>query len=426
MPSATRGISVDDLAAVSRQMFAPTSEDLVGLECEWPVRRSDDPLARPDLHVLQRMADGPLPSAGMVTVEPGGQIELSSAPEHSVGDAIRAVDADATVLHARLRRAGLEPEAAAVDAIRSPRRILDRPRYKAMEAHFDRAGAAGRWMMCNTASVQVNISNDPTDACGRWRVLNHVAPVLLAMFANSGAIDAGGTRWASSRQGIWLNIDPTRTAPVPVGQDPAADWLDYAMRAKVFFIQTQGPGSPCGVGVGVDMTFADWFHKGHLLGWPTLDDFRYHLTTLFPPVRPRGWVELRILDALPPSLRAAAALVVATAAAAGVRDEVLDRVPATDGLWVAAARDGLANRRLRAAATVLSGIVSENAGRVADADHVALVRDFLAAYTDRGIAPGDHLWLPLPITLAGPAAGTMLPMAEAPVPAVSDEAAWTI
>ncbi len=426
MPSARQGLRLDQLAAVCAQMFVPTTEDLVGLECEWPVRCSDNPLARPDLHTLQRLGDEALPSAGMVTVEPGGQIELSSSPEHSVGDAIRAVDADATVLHERLRRAGLEPEAAAVDAVRSPQRILDRPRYRAMEAHFDKAGAAGRWMMCNTASVQVNISNDPADPCGRWRVLNHISPVLLAMFANSGAIDAGGTTWASARQGIWWTIDATRTRPVPMTADPAADWLRYAMEAKVFFIQTQGPSSTCGVGVAEDMTFGEWFERGHLLGWPTIDDFRYHLTTLFPPVRPRGWVELRVLDALPPQVRAAAALVVATACASGVREDVLSRVPSTVDLWWVAARDGLTSSRLHAAALTLAEIVGRNAPRVADDEHVALVRDFLEVFTARRLTPGSHYWLPLPLSLAGPSAGTMLPMARGPVAAAEDDFAWSV
>ncbi|KRA29986.1 MULTISPECIES: glutamate-cysteine ligase family protein [unclassified Nocardioides] len=425
MPTAVRGVTLDDLMAVCRQVFASTSEDLIGLECEWPVRRIDDPLARPDLHVLQRMGDGPLPSAGIVTVEPGGQIELSSAPERSVGDAIRAVEADATTLHARLRDAGLEPDSVAVDAIRSPRRILDRPRYRAMEAHFDRSGAAGRWMMCNTASVQVNISNDPVDPFARWRVLNHIGPVLLAMFANSAARDAGKTTWASARQGIWWNIDASRTRPVAMTADPAADWLAYAMAAKVFFIQTQGPTSPCGVGVTTDMTFAEWFENGHLLGWPTVDDFRYHLTTLFPPVRPRGWVELRVLDALPPQVRGAAALAVATACADGVRDQVLATVPATDDLWMVAARDGLASRRLNTAAQVLASLVATGVPRVADTDHVELLRDFLDAYTRKGMTPGMHSWLPLPVSLAGPSAGTMLPMEESPVTAVQDDFVWT-
>ena len=47
------------------------------------------------------------------------------------------------------------------------------------------------------------------------------------------------------------------------------------------------------------LTFAEWIEDGHELGWPTLDDLDYHLTTLFPPVRPRGWLELRMIDALP-------------------------------------------------------------------------------------------------------------------------------
>lgn len=424
MPSRTRVTSVDELTAVCRQMFGPTSEDLIGLECEWPVRRTDDPLARPDLHVLQRIGDDPLPSAGIVTIEPGGQIELSSAPEHTVEDAIRAVDADAITLHARLRKAGLEPEVTAVDAIRSPQRILERPRYRSMEAHFDRGGAAGRWMMCNTASVQVNISNAPDDPYARWRVLNHISPVLLAMFANSAAIDAGGTSWASARQGIWWNIDQNRTRPVPMSDDPAKDWLAYAMAAPVFFIQTQGPSSPCGVGVTTGMSFADWFERGHLLGWPTLDDFRYHLTTLFPPVRPRGWVELRVLDALPTMARAAAALAVATACATGVRQTVLDEIPSTDDLWFTAARDGLGSPRLRAAAVRLAGILTANVERVADADSAAVLIEFLDTYTRAGLTPGSHSWLPLPITLAGPQAGTMLPMPESPT-TVSNEIVWT-
>lgn len=174
------------------------------------------------------------------------------------------------------------------------------------------------------------------------------------------------------------------------------------------------------------MTFAEWFEKGHLLGWPTIEDFRYHLTTLFPPVRPRGWVELRVLDTLPAPLRAAAALVVATVGAAGVREEILARVPATDDLWLVAARDGLASPRLRAAAQVLADLVAANVERVADLEHVQLTREFLDTYTRRGLTPGSHLWSPLPVSLAGPDAGTMLPMPDGPAPLVEDDLAWTI
>lgn len=432
MPSARRSVTLSELEAVCRAQFAATTEDLLGLECEWPVRPADDPLARPDLGQLMNVADQPLPEAGRVTIEPGGQIELSSAPQASVGDAIRSVEVDEDCLHGRLRAIGLHPEDSALDAVRDPLRILDRPRYRAMQAHFDAQGPAGRWMMCNTASVQVNISNDQGPGGGRWRVLNHVSPVLLAMFANSRAVDADGVTWASARQGIWWNIDPTRTRPVPMTDDPAQGWLSYALAARMFYIPTQGPGSQCGVGVSESMTFAQWMDRGHVLGWPTLDDFRYHLTTLFPPVRPRGWMELRVLDALTREHRTAAALAVAVLCADHVRQEVLDRVPDTSDLWLVAARDGLTSPRIARAARILTDVVSTYAEDVADCpEHVAALDAFIDRYTSRGLTPGDDTWVPIPIGLAegsrsrGPLIAPIAPIAMPGVLAGADELIWS-
>lgn len=400
MPAAHPSITHERLREVTDSMFASTTDDLLGLETEWAVHPVADPMSRPDLGRLLTLADSPLPEAGRVTVEPGGQIELSSAPQRSVSEAIRAVDTDAAVLHQGLSRLGLRAENSAVD-LRAPVRILDQPRYRAMNAHFDRQGEAGRWMMTNTSSVQVNISNDPTDPLGRWHVLNLTAPVLIAMFANSRAVDASGTTWASARQGIWWNIDPTRTRPVPVTDDPGGSWLRYALDALVFFIPTQGPGSQSGVGVREPMTFREWMHKGHELGWPTIDDFRYHLTTLFPPIRPRGWMELRVLDALPRAERAAAALAVATIGQSGVREELHERLPDTSDLWLDAARYGLGHPRLAEAARILARVLSSYAKDVADREHVDLLDSFLDSFTARQLTPGCGAWLTLPIDLTG-------------------------
>ncbi|WP_327722248.1 glutamate-cysteine ligase family protein [Streptomyces sp. NBC_00490] len=401
MPAAHRSITYEKLREVTDAMFAATKDDLLGLETEWAVHPVADPVTRPDLGRLLTLADSPLPEAGRVTVEPGGQIELSSAPQPSVSDAIRAVDTDAAVLEQRLSRLGLRGESRAVD-VRDPVRILDQPRYRAMNEHFDRQGVAGRWMMTNTSSVQVNISNDPADPLGRWRVLNLTSPVLIAMFANSRAVDASGATWESARQGIWWNIDPTRTRPVPMSDDPSGSWLRYALDALVFFIPTEGPGRPGGAGVSESMTFRQWMHRGHELGWPTTDDFRYHLTTLFPPIRPRGWMELRVLDALPRAERAAAALAVATIGQAGVRAELHERLPDTSDLWLDAARHGLRHPRLAEAATILSSVLSAYAPEVADTrEHVDLLDSFLERFTARHLAPGSRAWLPLPIDLTG-------------------------
>ena len=119
-------------------------------------------------------------------------------------------------------------------------------------------------------------------------------------------------------------MDPSRTGPVQrpdprprrlgSAPDPVEEWLRYALDARVMMIRATPDrfvpiDGPLGSG---QLTFAAWMQRGHELGWPTLDDFEYHLTTLFPPVRPRGWLELRMIDALPdPWWRVAAAVTTA-------------------------------------------------------------------------------------------------------------------
>src|SRR5205807_7278180 len=119
------------------------------------------------------------------------------------------------------------------------------------------------------------------------------------------------------------------------------------------------------------LPFAGWMECGHELGWPTLDDFDYHLTTLFPPVRPRGWLELRMIDSLPdPWWRVAAAVATALledAAAGAAAREAVTRAGVAHH-WRSAARHGLADPALRAAAQAgfrpaLPGLGRLGAGR---------------------------------------------------------------
>jgi glutamate--cysteine ligase len=103
--------------------------------------------------------------------------------------------------------------------------------------------------------------------------------------------------WRSTRLAVWSRIDPRRTRSVASSSASAASsWTAYALDAPVMLFRT---GDETCVPSVRPLTFARWIHDGHELGWPTLYDFEYHLTTLFPPVRPRGWLELRTLDALP-------------------------------------------------------------------------------------------------------------------------------
>ena len=406
MPLTRRTLSRSDVWCVIEGLFAESEHDEIGLECEWPVYDVTDPALRPDLGVLESIARRPLPAAGNVTVEPGGQIELSSLPSRTLAGALESVARDSEVLHDRLAEWGLYPQTVAIDHERRPERILLRPRYSAMQQFFDAGGAAGRWMMCNTASVQVNISNgrNPQE---RWRLLNKIGPVMVAAFANSRGVDAHGTEWASLRQGIWWNIDQGRSRPVPAGPDldPALAWFSYALSADVLYIGDEGCNGATGSAVPPGMSFGEWMHSGHPLGWPTVEDFRYHLTTLFPSIRPKGWYELRFLDALPTWMRTAATAVVATACQDATTGELMAALPDTSGLWLEAARHGLQNQTLHSAAVTLFDTVRTNQSMgSAGFDEVA---QFATQYVNRRTSPSADQSATLPIRLETEVSGVI-------------------
>jgi glutamate--cysteine ligase len=386
MPHTRPSLTLDRAHQLAAAAFDSDTDDLVGIEVEWPVHRCGRPQVRPAMADLTPVLDMALPFDGRVTVEPGGQIELSTAARPDAAAAIAALDADAIVLHSRLRETGLCPTVLAFDDRRPPARILQQPRYAAMEAFFAHRGDAGTQMMTNTASVQINISNDPRGGYQRWQVANRIGPLLIAAFANSPGLGRDGRRWQSRRQEIWSYIDPARTAPVPLSASPPQDWARYALAADVFFVNT----GPSGMALAPGLSFGAWITNGHALGWPTRADLAYHITTLFPPIRPRGWLELRMLDALPPDARDAAVHVVCAAMIPAVATDLLARLPDTRHLWLTAARAGLAHPSLRAGARMLidttAGHLQQSTG---GADAAQIVNAFADRYTRRGLAPAD-------------------------------------
>ena len=319
----------------------------VGVELEWLVRDARDPalpvsreriaaavslfntaggrpapgaaLEAPVAEVTARLpsssAPGVLPSGAFLTAEPGGQLELSSLPADSLADCVAATSGDLLALRAAAAHAGLELAGYGIDPIRPPRRLLDQPRYRAMEAFFDRDGPWGRQMMCSTASVQVCLDagddgHGPTGYRYRWRLVHAIGPVLVAAFANSPLRAGRATGWRSSRQQAWAHMDPGRTRPPRVldGHDPRDAWARYAMDAQLMCVrgsESADWAAPPGVTLR-DWVQGDW-PNGHAgrgvadraLRPPTADDLGYHLSTLVPPVRPRGHLELRMIDAQP-------------------------------------------------------------------------------------------------------------------------------
>lgn len=391
MPTRHRALTRGSAAAVVAESFCAGREPLCGVELEWPVHRRGDVRARPSAaQLLAAVTRLPLPCGSRVTVEPGGQVELSTVPAPTADRALDAATADATALHERLADAGLVAVHRAVDTRRAPSRILDAPRYRCMESYFAAGGDAGTWMMSNTASLQVNLGHDPDDPDRRWALAHRIGPVLVAAFANSPGFDRAGRRWESMRQAIWWSIDPGRTRPPPGRGSAGETWLDYVLAADVMLVRSaDGDGAEA---VAPGLPFGRWLAEGHPVGWPTADDLRYHLTTLFPPVRPRGWLELRMLDLQPPRLRDVATLVALTALTTGAAAELEERLPPTADLWRAAARHGLAHPVLAAAARSLFAVVVPAVRSVTDdGRRLDDVRAFADLHVARGCSPAQRI-----------------------------------
>ncbi len=108
------------------------------------------------------------------------------------------------------------------------------------------------------------------------------------------------------------------------------------------------------------MRFGEWLAEGHELGFPTIEDFSYHLTTLFPPVRPKGWLELRMFDALPsPAWEVAVAVTCILLSDHALADDISDAVTGTERLWVDAAQLGLGHPDLARSASRLFALAGE-------------------------------------------------------------------
>jgi glutamate--cysteine ligase len=363
----------------------------VGIELEWiTVARDGTAPCDPE-----RLADRlpPLPGGSRLTFEPGAQLELSGPPA-PLGRAIDAMRADTAMVRDALDAAGVDLLGVGVDIRGELARVLHQSRYRAMEEYFDTRWPAGRVMMRNTASVQVNVDlGAPDEVDARWHLAHDLGPVLTAAFANSPFDSRGrpsGCR--STRTNVWHAIDPCRTTsarrrPTSCARD---DWSSYVLAAPVMMVRLDHQESRA---LRTPRTFGQWVRDGHELGWPTLDDLAYHTTTLFPPVRPRGWLELRMIDALPErwwpvAVAVTTALIddpVAARGAAVAAAPVRDR-------WDVAARDALHDDLLADAARRCFDAALEALPRAgADTATVGATAEYAERYVARGRSPADDL-----------------------------------
>ncbi|MFD0021257.1 ergothioneine biosynthesis glutamate--cysteine ligase EgtA [Streptomyces sp. NPDC058382] len=373
---------------------------IVGVELEWLLHDRENPRSPVPHHRLEAAATAvrALPLNAAITFEPGGQLELSSRPAESLMACVNDTAADLVAVRDVLARLDLAPVGFGVDPWHSPRRLLREPRYDAMETALDRWGPAGRAMMCTTASVQVCLDAGeeepgPLGYGRRWQLVHLLGAVLVAAFANSPFRLGRPTPWRSTRQSLWADLDPLRTL-APDGRLPARDaWASYVLDTPVLCIR--GDAGPWAVPEG--LSFRDWI-RGGLPRRPVQADLDYHITTLFPPVRPRGHLELRMIDAQSGDDGWLVPLAVTTALfddpeAAETVYRAVKPLAETAGplaaprnpLWLAAARDGLTDPELRVAAAACFELALEALPRMGAS---RAVQDAVAAFHDRYVARG--------------------------------------
>ncbi len=391
MPSPHAGITVDDVRAfVATRCFTPGPSARVGVEVEWLAVCADSPQDRVPVSVVGTPG-AELAAGSRLTFEPGGQIELSAPPLQGIGPACAALAADAALLASELRDHGVGLVGLGLDPRVDRSRAFPSPRYDAMEPYVDAHCDAGRTMMGGTAAGQVTLDVGATSdiAAARWHRAHDLGPTLAAAFANSPLAAGAPSGWKSRRLVVWDELDPDRTASAEAGpRDPAEAWLHYALNANVMLIRADDDRYVAQV---APLTFADWIARGHELGYPTLDDLEYHLTTLFPPVRPRGWLELRMIDSLPdPWWRVAVAVATTLVCDDAAADAAAAAIEPTRGRWLDAARAGLDAPGFAASAhSCFTAALDAMVRLGTDATTVLAVESFVERYVEPGRCPAD-------------------------------------
>ncbi|RDE10635.1 glutamate--cysteine ligase [Pelagibacterium lacus] len=240
---------------------------------------------------------------GAISLEPGGQFELSGAPLETIHQTCSEAND-----HLKLLRKFTEPMGIDFLGIGTiPTWSLDeipvmpKSRYGIMKPYMEKVGALGTSMMFRSATVQVNLDfASEADMVKKLRVSLALQPVATALFANSPFLDGKPNGFLSFRSNIWLHTDADRTGMLPFAFEDGMGferYVDYALDVPMYFIIRDGRYIDC-----AGESFRA-FLNGKLPQRPgekpTVKDWEDHLSTLFPEVRMKQFLEMRGADGAP-------------------------------------------------------------------------------------------------------------------------------
>jgi glutamate--cysteine ligase len=258
--------------------FAPSSNDLV---------YEDSLLIEVNAGQMNRL-----------TVEPGGQIEFSGAPQRNLQDVEREIQRYLARLHEIAEGDCLAFLAVGFDPLRSleEQRWFPKARYEVMRPYLATRGRRAWDMMTRTCAVQANLDYESVDDLAKkFQLGNRLAPIVTAIFANSPFEDGRVSDYKSTRAAAWLETDDDRTGVCPpsVSEEFSPDaFVAYALDVPMLFAQRDGRyfDEPTG------MKFGDFLSRGCRSVQPVFGDWADHLTTIFTEARLKQHIEVRSAD----------------------------------------------------------------------------------------------------------------------------------
>ncbi len=249
-------------------------------------------------HIIGLTKDG-----ANVSLEPGGQLELSGAPLENIHQTCDEVnhhlaEVKAVADHIGVKFIGL---GAAPEWTHEEMPLMPKGRYKLMDAYMQKVGTHGTQMMRRTCTVQVNLDfGSEADMVQKLRVALALQPVATALFANSPFFEGQPNGHKSWRSRIWRSLDDARTGTLPwVFEDGMGfeRWVEWVLDVPMYFVYRDGKYIDA-----LGMSFRD-FLKGELPALPgekpLLSDWADHLTTVFPEARIKQFIEMRGADGGP-------------------------------------------------------------------------------------------------------------------------------
>ncbi len=238
-----------------------------------------------------------------ISLEPGGQLELSGAPLETIHETCDEVNTHLREVQDVAERigAGFIGLGAAPVWTHDDMDLMPKGRYKLMNDYMARVGTMGRVMMRRTCTVQVNLDfSSEADMVQKMRVALALQPVATALFANSPFFEGRPNGHKSWRSVAWRNLDAARTGMLPFVFEEGFGferWVDYALDVPMYFVYRDGQYVDA-----LGMSFRD-FLDGELPALPgerpLLSDWADHLTTAFPEARTKKFIEMRGADGGP-------------------------------------------------------------------------------------------------------------------------------